>query len=140
MVAEERRPEDVCSHVAPGRGVVREHQVGVHGLQRRPRGTAQQQHGEHEADDSLGGPRPIDPVLRTTRDPPEDAHRHSGYMVGGCSPFGLRKPMPVYMEKSILEIEKIFINGGKRGFLVGISPQEVMRVANATLVSAALEN
>ena len=71
---------------------------------------------------------------------PDDAHRHSGYQVGGCSPFGLRKAMPVYMEKSILEIERIFINGGKRGFLVGISPQEVMRVANATLVSAALEN
>ena len=70
---------------------------------------------------------------------PEDAHRHSGYLVGGCSPFGLRKPMPVYMEKSILEIGKIFINGGKRGFLVGLAPQDVLRLVNATLVSAALE-
>ncbi len=70
---------------------------------------------------------------------PEDAHRHSGYLVGGCSPFGLRKPMPVYMEKSILEIGKIFINGGKRGFLVGLAPQDLLRLVNATLVSAALE-
>jgi Cys-tRNA(Pro) deacylase len=70
---------------------------------------------------------------------PEDAHRHSGYLVGGCSPFGLRKPMPVYMEKSILDIDKIFINGGKRGFLVGLAPREVLRLVNATLVSAALE-
>ncbi len=70
---------------------------------------------------------------------PEDAHRHSGYLVGGCSPFGLKKPMPVYMEKSILEIGKIFINGGKRGFLVGLAPQDVLRLVNATLVSAALE-
>jgi Cys-tRNA(Pro) deacylase len=69
---------------------------------------------------------------------PEDAHRHSGYQVGGCSPFGLRKPMPVYMEKTILDIAKIFINGGKRGFLVGIPPQEVVRLVKPALVSAAL--
>jgi len=69
---------------------------------------------------------------------PEDAMRHSGYLVGGCSPFGLRKPMPVYMEKSILEIGKIFINGGKRGFLVGLPPQEVVRLVKPALVSAAL--
>lgn len=67
----------------------------------------------------------------------EDAHRHSGYLVGGCSPFGLRKPMPVYMEKSILDIEKIYINGGKRGFLVGLPPDEVRRLVNATLVTVA---
>lgn len=69
---------------------------------------------------------------------PEDATRHSGYLVGGCSPFGLRKPMPVYMEKSILELERIFINGGKRGFLVGIAPAEILRLVNPGLVAAAL--
>ena len=69
---------------------------------------------------------------------PEDAMRHSGYLVGGCSPFGLRKPMPVYIEESILAIERILINGGKRGFLVGMPPQEVVRVVNSTLVNVAL--
>ena len=69
---------------------------------------------------------------------PEDAMRHSGYQVGGCSPFGLRKPMPVYMEASILELDRILINGGKRGFLVGLPPQDVARVAQPTLVNAAL--
>ncbi len=69
---------------------------------------------------------------------PEDATRHSGYLVGGCSPFGLRKPMPVYMEKSILALDRILINGGKRGFLVGMPPSEVVRVVAPTLVDAAL--
>ena len=76
-------------------------------------------------------------VKRVAPCTPEDAHRHSGYLVGGCSPFGLRKPMPVYMEKSILDIEKIYINGGKRGFLVGLPPDEVRRLVNATLVTMA---
>ena len=76
-------------------------------------------------------------VKRVAPCTPEDAHRHSGYLVGGCSPFGLRKPMPVYMEKSILDIEKIYINGGKRGFLVGLPPDEVRRLVNATLVTVA---
>ena len=69
---------------------------------------------------------------------PEDAMRHSGYLVGGCSPFGLRKPMPVFMEESILAIERILINGGKRGFLVGMPPQEVVRVVKPRLVNVAL--
>ena len=69
---------------------------------------------------------------------PEDATRHSGYQVGGCSPFGLKKPMPVYMEESILALARILINGGKRGFLVGMSPQEVLRVVKPKLVNAAL--
>ena len=69
---------------------------------------------------------------------PEDATRHSGYLVGGCSPFGLRKPMPVFMEESILAIDRILINGGKRGFLVGVPPQEVARVVKPKLVNAAL--
>lgn len=78
-------------------------------------------------------------VKRVAPCAPDDAHRHSGYQIGGCSPFGLRKPMPVFMEKSILDIDKIFINGGKRGFLVGIAPQEVVRLVAPKLVTAALE-
>lgn len=69
---------------------------------------------------------------------PEDATRHSGYQVGGCSPFGLRKPMPVFMEESILTLDRILINGGKRGFLIGLPPQEVVRVVKPKLVNAAL--
>ncbi len=69
---------------------------------------------------------------------PEDATRHSGYLVGGCSPFGLRKAMPVYMERTIADLEKVLINGGKRGYLVGMPPSEVVRVAKPVLVSAAL--
>ncbi len=69
---------------------------------------------------------------------PEDATRHSGYQVGGCSPFGLKKPMPVYLEASILTLERVLINGGKRGFLVGMSPQDIVRVVTPTLVHAAL--
>ena len=69
---------------------------------------------------------------------PEDATRHSGYQLGGCSPFGLRKPMPVFMEESILALDRILINGGKRGFLVGMLPQEVLRVVKPELVNVAL--
>ena len=69
---------------------------------------------------------------------PEDAMRHSGYQVGGCSPFGLRKPMPIFMEESILGIERILINGGKRGFLVGLAPQNVVDVVKPKLVNVAL--
>ena len=66
---------------------------------------------------------------------PEVANRHSGYMVGGTSPFGTRKAMPVYMEQSILALERIWINGGKRGYLVGLAPQAVMQVLKPTLVT-----
>ncbi len=59
---------------------------------------------------------------------PEAAERHSGYMVGGTSPFGLRKPMPIYIEASILELPRIYINGGKRGFIVGLAPQDLVRI------------
>jgi Cys-tRNA(Pro) deacylase len=65
---------------------------------------------------------------------PEVADRHSGYQVGGTSPFGLRKPMPVYMQRTILELPSIFINGGARGFLVAIDPREVQRVLSPALV------
>jgi Cys-tRNA(Pro) deacylase len=67
---------------------------------------------------------------------PQDAERHSGYQVGGCSPFGLRKPLPIYMERSILALERIYINGGRRGFLVGVDPREVVRALAPVLVEA----
>ena len=59
---------------------------------------------------------------------PEDAQRHTGYMVGGCSPFGTRKKLPIYMEKTILDLSLIYINGGKRGYLVGVHPHDILRV------------
>lgn len=65
---------------------------------------------------------------------PDIANKHSGYLVGGTSPFGTRKSMSVFMEESILELPKIYINGGKRGFLVGIDPQEVVRVLKPQMV------
>lgn len=70
---------------------------------------------------------------------PEVAQRHSGYLVGGTSPFGVRKPMPLYMERSILALPKIYINGGKRGYLVGIDPNEIVRTLAPTLVEVALQ-
>ncbi len=59
---------------------------------------------------------------------PETAQRHSGYLVGGTSPFGTKKKMPIYLEESILALPLIYINGGSRGFLVSMSPGELMRV------------
>ena len=67
----------------------------------------------------------------------EVADRHSGYQVGGTSPFGLRRAMPVYCEASIAELPRIYINGGARGFLVGIAPADLVRVLKPTLVSVA---
>jgi prolyl-tRNA editing enzyme YbaK/EbsC (Cys-tRNA(Pro) deacylase) len=66
------------------------------------------------------------------------AQRHSGYLVGGTSPFGLRKAMPVYVEESILALPKIYINGGRRGFLVGIDPAVLAAVLKARPVHCAL--
>ncbi len=65
---------------------------------------------------------------------PEIAHKHSGYRVGGTSPFGTKKSLPVYMEKTILDLPQIYINGGRRGYLVGIAPQEVVRILQPILV------
>ena len=70
---------------------------------------------------------------------PEVAQRHSGYQVGGTSPFGTRKPLRVYLERSVLELPRIYINGGRRGFLVGIVPAELVRTLQPTLVDVALE-
>ena len=69
---------------------------------------------------------------------PEAASRHTGYLVGGTSPFGTKKKMPVYIEKSILDLPLIYINGGKRGFLVGVHPHDLMRALAPVAVSAAL--
>ena len=69
---------------------------------------------------------------------PEMANRHSGYLVGGTSPFGTRKAMPVYIEESILALPKIAINGGRRGYLVGIDPQVCVTLLGAKSVQCAL--
>jgi Cys-tRNA(Pro) deacylase len=69
---------------------------------------------------------------------PEIAQRHSGYMVGGTSPFGTRRQMPVYIESTILELPKIAINGGRRGYLVGIDPQVCVALLGAKPVQCAL--
>ncbi|WP_180729806.1 Cys-tRNA(Pro) deacylase [Paraburkholderia sp. PGU19] len=69
---------------------------------------------------------------------PEVASRHSGYMIGGTSPFGTKKAMPVYVESTILELDRIFINGGRRGFLVSIAPAVVTSLLAAKPVQCAI--
>lgn len=70
---------------------------------------------------------------------PEVAQRHSGYMVGGTSPFGTKKAMPVYVEQGILALSKIYINGGRRGYLVGIAPALLETLLQVRIVECALE-
>lgn len=70
---------------------------------------------------------------------PDTANRHSGYLVGGTSPFGTRKQMPVYMEESVAALQKIYLNGGKRGYLIGIDPRDVVRILNPVLVTVGIE-
>jgi Cys-tRNA(Pro) deacylase len=70
---------------------------------------------------------------------PEVACRHSGYQVGGTSPFGTRKPMPVYVEQSVLALDKIYINGGRRGYLIRISPTVMQAILPLTEVNCALQ-
>ena len=65
---------------------------------------------------------------------PEVAQRHTGYLVGGTSPFGTRKAMPIYMQQSISTLDRLYINGGRRGFLVSMTPAELIRVLRPTLV------
>lgn len=69
---------------------------------------------------------------------PEIAQKHSGYLVGGTSPFGTKKSMPVYVEKGILDLPKIYINGGRRGYLVGIAPVLLSSLLSAQPVECAL--
>jgi Cys-tRNA(Pro) deacylase len=69
---------------------------------------------------------------------PDVAERHTGYLVGGTSPFGTRKPLPVYVERTILELETIYVNGGRRGFLVAIAPQAFVDLLRATPVDVTI--
>jgi Cys-tRNA(Pro) deacylase len=69
---------------------------------------------------------------------PDVADRHSGYQVGGTSPFGLRRKMPIYMQRTIVLLPRIYINGGARGFLVEIDPRDAERVLAPTLVDVAV--
>ena len=69
---------------------------------------------------------------------PEAANRHTGYLVGGTSPFGTRQSLPVYVEASILELDRIYINGGKRGFLVALAPQDLVKLLKPTAVTVAI--
>ena len=68
---------------------------------------------------------------------PEVAQRHTGYQVGGTSPFGMRKELPIFVERSILELPRIYINGGRRGFLVAIAPQVLRDLLKAVAVECA---
>ncbi len=70
---------------------------------------------------------------------PEVADRHSGYMVGGTSPFATRKPMPVYMEKTILDLPAVYINGGRRGYLLGMRPADIVEVLAPQLIEAGIQ-
>jgi Cys-tRNA(Pro) deacylase len=67
---------------------------------------------------------------------PDVAQRHTGYLVGGTSPFGTRKAMPIFMERSIADLERIYINGGRRGFLVSMTPADLIRLLSPTAVDA----
>jgi Cys-tRNA(Pro) deacylase len=69
---------------------------------------------------------------------PDVAQRHTGYQVGGTSPFGLRKPLPIFMEKSISALPSIYINGGRRGYLVRIRTQDLLALLKPALVEVAL--
>ena len=69
---------------------------------------------------------------------PAAAERHTGYMVGGTSPFGTRKRLPTFIERTILELDRVYINGGRRGFLVSLAANEIVRVLGATPVDVAI--
>jgi Cys-tRNA(Pro) deacylase len=71
---------------------------------------------------------------------PEVANRHSGYLVGGTSPFGTRKAMPVFLERSIAALPRVYVNGGSRGFLVGLTSADLVHVLAPTLVDVAIDS
>lgn len=71
---------------------------------------------------------------------PEVAERHTGFQVGGTSPFGTRKPLPVFVERSVLALPRIYLNGGRRGYLVSIEPSVLVSVLGASPVDCALED
>jgi len=68
---------------------------------------------------------------------PPVADRHSGYQVGGTSPFGTRRAMPVYLQRTVVDLPRLYVNGGKRGYLVGMAPADLVRVLEPTLVDMA---
>ena len=78
-------------------------------------------------------------VKKVTPCTPDDAHRHTGYLVGGCSPFGTKKALPVHLEKSILDLPLVYINGGRRGYLVGVHPHDILRLLRPVIVECALK-
>jgi Cys-tRNA(Pro) deacylase len=94
-------------------------------------------HGDHKVSTKelarQAGCKKVEPCT------PETANRHTGFLVGGTSPFGTKKSMPVYIEASILDLPLIYINGGRRGYLVGVHPHDVMRALGAKPVKVALE-
>ncbi|MBY0493792.1 MAG: Cys-tRNA(Pro) deacylase [Cyanobacteria bacterium] len=69
---------------------------------------------------------------------PDVAQKHTGYLVGGTSPFGTRKPMPVFLERTIADLDRIYINGGRRGFLISLTPADLIRALSPALVDAAM--
>jgi Cys-tRNA(Pro) deacylase len=69
---------------------------------------------------------------------PDAAQKHTGYLVGGTSPFGTRKTMPIFLERTIADLDRIYVNGGRRGFLISLAPVELIRVLSPTLVDASL--
>lgn len=69
---------------------------------------------------------------------PETAHKHTGYLTGGISPFGTRKSLPVYMEKTISPLPRVYINGGKRGYLVEMNPKEIQRLLRPIMVEVGI--
>jgi Cys-tRNA(Pro) deacylase len=71
---------------------------------------------------------------------PDVAQKHTGYLVGGTSPFGTRRAMPVFLERTIADLDRIYVNGGRRGFLIALAPADLVRVLSPTLVDAALES
>lgn len=93
-------------------------------------------HGDHEVSVKqlarVIGSKTVSPCA------PAVADRHSGYQVGGTSPFGLRRAMPIYMQSTILELSRIYINGGARGFLVELDPRDAQRVLAPVLVEVAV--
>ena len=66
---------------------------------------------------------------------PEVANRHTGFLIGGTSPFGTKRRMPVFMEKTILDLPLVYINGGRRGFLVGVHPHDILKILQPQIVS-----
>jgi Cys-tRNA(Pro) deacylase len=70
---------------------------------------------------------------------PDAAQRHSGYLVGGTSPFATRKPLPVYVERSVLALPRVYVNGGRRGYLIGVEPAIFTQLLGATAVDCALQ-